>query len=271
MKVFVIDVAKCNGCYSCQLVCKDEHVANDWTPIAKPQPDTGHFWLKMNETVHGQVPKVKIAYTPQPCMHCDNPGCMQAAGDAVYKRTDGLVIIDPEKAIGKRELLEACPYGAIYWSESLQLPQKCTGCAHLVDQGKLPRCVDACGVDAIQFGEEADFTELIAKAEVIEPEAGLKPRVYYLNLPKFFLAGDVYDPCIDEILEGATVTLTNLASGKSQHQTTDDFGDFWFKRLEPGSYSLTIQKDGYEPALIQEIDLDKSINIGSIALTAPTK
>ena len=32
-KVFVIDVAKCNGCHSCQIVCKDEHVANDWTPI----------------------------------------------------------------------------------------------------------------------------------------------------------------------------------------------------------------------------------------------
>ena len=46
MKVFVIDVAICNGCYTCQIVCKDEHVGNDWTPIAKPQPDTGQFWLR---------------------------------------------------------------------------------------------------------------------------------------------------------------------------------------------------------------------------------
>ena len=41
MKAFVIDVGRCNGCYSCQIVCKDEHVGNDWTPYAKPQPDTG--------------------------------------------------------------------------------------------------------------------------------------------------------------------------------------------------------------------------------------
>jgi len=34
----VIDVGKCNGCYDCQISCKDEHVANDWTPVAKPQP-----------------------------------------------------------------------------------------------------------------------------------------------------------------------------------------------------------------------------------------
>jgi tetrathionate reductase subunit B len=44
-KVFVIDVAVCNGCHCCQIVCKDEHVSNDWTPIAKPQPDTGQFWV----------------------------------------------------------------------------------------------------------------------------------------------------------------------------------------------------------------------------------
>ena len=44
-KVFVIDINKCNGCHNCQIVCKDEHVGNDWTPIAKPQPDIGQFWI----------------------------------------------------------------------------------------------------------------------------------------------------------------------------------------------------------------------------------
>jgi Fe-S-cluster-containing dehydrogenase component len=36
-KVFVHDVSLCDGCYGCQLACKDEHCGNDWTPIAKPQ------------------------------------------------------------------------------------------------------------------------------------------------------------------------------------------------------------------------------------------
>ena len=37
MKAFVIDVSICNGCYCCQIACKDEHAGNDWTPYAKPQ------------------------------------------------------------------------------------------------------------------------------------------------------------------------------------------------------------------------------------------
>ena len=50
-KVMIIDIAICNGCHNCQIACKDEHCANDWTPIAKPQPDTGQFWNKVDR--HG--------------------------------------------------------------------------------------------------------------------------------------------------------------------------------------------------------------------------
>jgi len=266
MKVFVVDMASCNGCYGCQLVCKDEHVTNDWTPYAKPQPDTGHFWMKVHETVHGSVPKVKVEYKPQPCMHCDNAPCIEAGGGAVYKREDGLVIIDPEKAKGKKELVDSCPYGAIYWNEELSLPQKCTGCAHLLDEGEVPRCVDSCAVEALKFGEEEDFKDLIARAEVVRPELGLKPRVYYVNLPKFFVAGEVYDPAAEEIIENATVILTDTATGKTWTEKTDDFGDFWFKKLDAGEYSLKIVKEGYTGGAIDKIKVDKSVNVGSIAL-----
>lgn len=40
-KVFVIDVAKCSGCYNCQLACKDEHCENDWRPYARPPAPHG--------------------------------------------------------------------------------------------------------------------------------------------------------------------------------------------------------------------------------------
>ena len=137
MKAFVVDLGKLNGCYACQLACKDETVGNEWPPYSKPQPDTGQFWLKMFEKTHGQVPKVRVEYRPQLCRHCGNAPCMDAAPDAVYRREDGLVIIDPAKAAGHSELVDACPYGAIYWNDDLGLPQKCTGCAHLVDAGYL--------------------------------------------------------------------------------------------------------------------------------------
>ena len=169
-KVFCIDVSRCSGCYNCQFACKDEHCNNEWLPIAKQQPLTGQFWLKLEEHVEGSRPKIRIHYIPVLCNHCEHPACMEAAPDAVYRREDGLVIIDPIKAAGHKELADACPYGAIYWNEALQIPQKCTGCAHLVDDGKTPRCVDVCHTGAIRFGEESEFADFIAEAKVMKPE-----------------------------------------------------------------------------------------------------
>lgn len=266
MKVFVIDIAKCNGCYNCQLVCKDEHCDNEWLPYAKQQPEIGQFWMKMNETVHGSVPKVKIEYVPTPCMHCDDAACLKAAKNgAVYRRDDGLVIIDPVKAKGAKAIVDACPYGAVYWNEEQQIPQKCTGCAHLLDEGRLPRCVESCATGALQFGEEEDFKDPIAEAEVMLPELGAKPRVYYLNLPKYFVAGAVYDPAEDECIQDANATLTS-ADGRSWETRTDVFGDFWFRRLEEGEYSLKIVCPGYVTQELNGIIVNKSVNVGDIAL-----
>ena len=64
MKVFVYDLDKCNGCHNCQIACKDEHVDNEWLPYAKPQPDTGHFWCKVEEEVCGKTPHVRVNYLP---------------------------------------------------------------------------------------------------------------------------------------------------------------------------------------------------------------
>ena len=115
MKVMIVDITKCNGCFNCQIACKDEHVDNDWSPYAKPQPEMGHFWFHLSEIERGHYPKLKIAYIPKPCMQCQNPKCMEAARDgAIYRRDDGIVIIDPEKSKGQKQIVDACPYGCIY-------------------------------------------------------------------------------------------------------------------------------------------------------------
>ena len=80
-KVFVIDVAKCNGCYNCQVACKDEHAGNEWMPYAKAQPDIGQFWMKVDQKTCGTIPKVRVNYTPQLCNHCKNASCIAAAKD----------------------------------------------------------------------------------------------------------------------------------------------------------------------------------------------
>jgi len=269
MKAFVIDVSKCNGCYSCQIVCKDEHVGNDWTPYAKPQPDTGHFWLKQNEFVRGTVPKVKVYYHPVLCMHCGDAPCIPVCPieDAIYKRDDGLVIIDSTKCTGCKNCVDSCPYGVIYFNENLNIAQKCTGCAHLLDRGwKEPRCTDACPTEAIKFGEESELSDLISKAEILHPEFETKPRVYYLNLPKRFVAGTVYDPGEKEVIIGATCILMDSDSDEKFTATTDGFGDFWFEKLKVGTFSLTIGNDG-KTKTIDSINTEKDVNLGDIPLS----
>ncbi len=269
MKAFVVDVARCNGCYCCQIACKDEHCANDWAPYAKPQPETGQFWLKLNEYVRGTVPKVKMHYVALLCMHCRNAKCMSACKveGAIYQRPDGLVIIDPAKCTGCKSCVDACPYGAIYFNEDLNLAQKCTGCAHLLDSGwKEPRCVDACPTQALKFAEESELKEEIAKGVELHPEYGMKGRVYYQHIPGKFIAGTVYDPARKEIIQGAKCVLTDTATKKEYTAQTDGFGDFWFENLPVGSFDLKIS-EGQKNKIFKAINTEKDVNLGDIPLT----
>ena len=75
----IMDVTKCNGCYNCFLACKDEHCGNEFPPYSASQPMTGHFWMRVVEKERGKYPKVKVAYTVVPCMHCDDAMCVKAS------------------------------------------------------------------------------------------------------------------------------------------------------------------------------------------------
>jgi len=264
-KVFYVDVAKCSGCYNCQFACKEEHVDNDWTPYAKPQPTIGQFWLKVQENVQGTMPKIRIHYIPQLCNHCDNAACMTACeAGAITRRDDGLVLIEPEKCTGCGKCVEACPYDAVFFNEKLNIAQKCTGCAHLLDNGKMPRCVDVCPTEALLFGEEEELAEKIRGADVMKPETGLNPKVYYRNIPGQFIGGTLYDPDEEEIIEDARCHLS--AGAKVWDTLSDDFGDFWFKDLPVGKYDLMITAKGYEPKYFNGLDTAESINLGDIPM-----
>lgn len=265
MKAFLIDLNKCVGCHDCQIGCKDEHCDQSWMPYAEAQPETGQFWLKLKQFERGSVPHVKVTYMPTLCNHCENAPCMDAAKDgAVYRRDDGLVLIDPVKAVGQREIVDACPYHAIYWNEKLNLPQKCTGCAHLLDGDQplsVPRCMDNCHVDVITFGEESELD--LVGTEVLHPEYGTQPRVFYRGLPKKFIAATVYDPENNEVVIGAKVTAASNVGTFTA--TTDDWGDFWLRDLPEAEWELTIEADGKKKAVAVST-MEKDIGLGDVAL-----
>ena len=261
MKGFLIHADKCVGCHACQIGCKDEHCGNCWMPYAQEQPESGQFWMKVDQKERGQRPQVKVSYIPTPCQHCENAPCIAAAKDAaVYRRDDGLVIIDPEKAKGQRQLVDACPYGKIFWNEEFELPQKCTGCAHLLDDEgspiRVPRCVDNCPVHVIEFGELDELD--LEGAEVLHPEYGTKPHVYYKGLPKKFIAGTVFTPADEEIVEGAQVVVTN--GEQTYTDTTNSWGDFWIDGLPDDDWTVTITGAGKEKVLnVSTVDEDRGL------------
>jgi Fe-S-cluster-containing dehydrogenase component len=273
----IVDVAKCENCSNCFLACKDEHVGNDFPGYAASQPLHGHRWIDLYRTERGQAPMVEPASMPAMCNHCDDAPCIKASKNgAVYKRDDGIVIIDPDKAVGQRELVASCPYGAISWNEEKQLPQKWIFDAHLLDNGwKEPRCVQVCPTGALRSVKLED-AELAALAqdeelEVLSPEHDTKPRVFYKNLHLFtkcFIGGSVAAQIdgVEDCIEGASVSLQQGETTLSE-QVTDAYGDFKFDKLEPGSgsYQLRIEKDDF-PALVVDLELEQSTYVGVVRL-----
>ncbi len=210
----LIDINRCIGCDICVKACKDENRApHPPYNIAQPEPSYGyaresfgwpntpqaimpwvaygHLWMSLDEHIHGVFPNIQVRYHPQPCMHCQNAPCISASiNAAVYQRPDGIVLIDPEKGQGEIHLVNACPYNRIYYNTKTQIPQKCTFCAHLIDLGELPRCVEACPLHVIIFGDLDDENSVLVKkiqalnAKPLQHVPDTNPAIYYTGLPE---------------------------------------------------------------------------------------
>jgi Fe-S-cluster-containing dehydrogenase component len=268
----VIDIKKCTGCYNCFLTCRDEFAGNDYPGYALGQPMTGMNWIRLIEKERGQYPKVKVAYTPLICMQCDEAGCMKVAQNgAVYRRKDGIVMIDPEKAKGQKQIVGGCPYRVIEWNEEKQVAQKCIFCAHMLDKGeKVPRCVESCPTGALAFGDLDDPESIVSKliaaggTEVLHPEYQMKEKVEYLNLPRTFIAGTVVLGDVDEVGKGVVVKLEG--EGGSKEALTNGFGDFEFEGLAGNKeYKLKVEASGYKAKSLKVKTL-KDTYVGEIVL-----
>ena len=253
-----VNTENCMACYNCVMACKDEHCGFA-TEVSAPQPHEGQFWVNIVSKERGDDNrKVKTSNVALMCAHCDDPACARAAKNgAVVRRGDGIVLIDPERAKGQKAIADACPIGAIYWDEELQLPQKCTMCAHLLDEGYAqPRCVEACPNQVLFFGDlddpDSEVSRVIAanRATPPKPLEGQKTSVTYLNLPTVFLAGSVYlpgDETGDEPADGAQVTLTCRETGAVIQMKTNYFGDWEAEQLTPNAtYDIRICFPGYQ-------------------------
>jgi len=268
----VIDVTLCSGCYACFLACRDEYSENEYPGYSAAQPASGMNWMRIVEKERGKYPKVKVAYTPICCMHCDDAPCVAMSEDgAVFRRDDGIVMIDPVKAKGRKSIVDTCPYRVIEWNEEAGLPQKCTLCAHLLDKGwKEPRCAEACPTSAIIFGDlddpDSEVSQRMAsgRAVSLHPEFGLNERVTYVGLPMRFIAGSVIFEDTGECAQGVSVTASD---GRTIWTTeTDVFGDFEIEELaESTEYTVRLERTGYRAQEL-EVQTRADVYVGDIVM-----
>ena len=175
----VIDLERCIGCHACTNVCKAENNV----PL-------GGFRDWVEEHVLGEYPDAQPYFLPKLCNHCDEPGCLKACPTgAIYKREDGIVELDSSICIACQACMQGCPYGMTFYNSARNTADKCNYCAHRVDDGLNPACVDVCPSQCRIFGDLDDPdsapSRYIAEHEttVMRPEIGFGPNTHYVGLP----------------------------------------------------------------------------------------
>ena len=201
-----------------------------------------------------------------------------AENDAVTKRPDGIVHIDPVKAKGQKAIADACPYGAVRWNEELELPQHWFFDAHLLDRGwEEPRCAQVCASNALKAVKVTDeeMAEIKSREGLreLQPEAATRPRVHYKNLHRYtheFIGGTIIRTVdgVTDCVADATIRVESAGSVVGE-AVTDAYGEFKIDHLEPdsGRYGVVIEVDGAEAKRL-DVDLGKSVYLGRIDLAA---
>lgn len=198
----VIDLARCKNARKCVEACQTGHLLpkdHEWMKIYLLQDDnkTAKYWF------------------PRPCFHCDKPMCVSVCPvGATYKRPDGIVLIDNQRCIGCKFCMTGCPFSArvFNWKDpEVKVPEghvydpetnipalegtvgKCVFCADNLRKNELPRCVTACPMGTIFFGDILEDTvtngnETLRFSKLMTDRAGYRyreelgtlPSVYYL-------------------------------------------------------------------------------------------
>ncbi len=197
----VIDVDRCNGCGACMLSCAVENNV----PPAQPGTNdrTGITWLRVSRMETGDTPaENRAVFIPVMCQQCGHETpcvtvCPQNAVDV--DPVTGVVGQMPERCLGCRYCMTACPYHARYfnwrdpvWPAGMELTlnpdvaprmrgvvEKCNFChgrLHAAQQkaaaeGKkeidpadyVPACAEACPAQAITFGDLNDSKSEVAQ------------------------------------------------------------------------------------------------------------
>ncbi|MFQ5674365.1 MAG: 4Fe-4S dicluster domain-containing protein [bacterium] len=174
---FIIDNRKCIGCHACTVACKSEHDV----PIG-----VNRTWVKYMEK--GEFPNTRRVFSVMRCNHCADAPCVDICPTAaLFNRVDGIVDFDNRRCIGCRACMQACPYDALYLDPETSTAAKCNYCAHRIEIGLEPSCVNVCPEHAIISGDldnpASEIAQLMAREQVTarKVDKGTQPKLFYID------------------------------------------------------------------------------------------
>lgn len=179
----LIDTRRCIACQACTIGCMMENEL----------PEGQFRTVVATYAVTNSEGRSGMAVVPRLCNHCEEPPCIPICPvGATFKRKDGVVLVDGDRCVGCAYCVQACPYDARFINHRTGKADKCTFCSHRIAAGLLPACVETCVGGARIFGDlndpQSELSRGIKAAEgrtsVLKPEAGTKPRVFYIGLDK---------------------------------------------------------------------------------------
>ena len=176
----LIDLRECVGCQACTVACIMENRVPD-----------GSFRTSVSTYVVTDGSGAGTYMLPRLCNHCEKPPCVPVCPvGATFKRADGIVLVDGDRCVGCAYCVQACPYEARFINHDTGKADKCTFCAHRVEAGLLPACVETCVGGARIFGDLNDPGSEIRRrlraagdqVKTLKPEQGTRPNVFYVGL-----------------------------------------------------------------------------------------
>jgi len=117
MRLAIVDSELCVGCQSCMFACARRH---------------GQGGLAASCIGVKSAGGMRNGFTVVVCRACFDPPCARACPEdaLVVRGEQGGVTLLPDRCLGCGCCVPACPYGAVFWDDTLNKPQICDGCGY---------------------------------------------------------------------------------------------------------------------------------------------